>query len=182
MRLMLLSLLAALAAAENQTTGVPFQVRASAPGTPVDNRMMTASNLTFFLNGQTASTCPLSSGCPPGNRTVLNGDASSLDVLVPGGQQIFVTGDGAVHFTPAHSPSIPPGASTGPFSQAGGAWHFTGLGARDFMACPTSVNRWRVFAALRNATVPGVNVTACVPFVATVIPFVSSQPGAFQYT
>lgn len=78
MRLMLLSLLAALTAAENQTAGIPFQVRASAPGTPVDNRMMTASNLTFFLNGQTASTCPLSSGCPPGNRTVLNGDASSL--------------------------------------------------------------------------------------------------------
>ncbi|GIJ84761.1 hypothetical protein Asppvi_003612 [Aspergillus pseudoviridinutans] len=182
MRLMLLSFLAALAAAENQTAGIPFEVRASAPGTPVNDRMMTASNLTFFLNGQTASTCPLASGCPPGNRTVLNGDASSLDVLVPGGQQIFVTGDGAVHFTPAHSPSIPPGASTGPFSQAGGAWHFTGLGARDFMACPTTDRRWRVFAALRNATVPAGNVTACVPFVATVIPFVSSQPAAFQYT
>jgi hypothetical protein len=70
-----------LAAAQNRTAGtagVPFEVRASAPGTPVDNRTMTASNLTFFLNGMTASTCPLSSGCPPGNRTVLNGDASSL--------------------------------------------------------------------------------------------------------
>lgn len=100
---------------------------------------------------------------------------------MPGGQQIFVTGDGAVHFTPAHSPSIPPGASTGPFSQAGGAWHFTGLGARDFMACPTA-GRFRVFAALRNATVPSGNVTSCVPFVAVVIPFVSSQAGAFQYT
>lgn len=41
MRLMLLSFLAALTAAENQTAGIPFQVRASAPGTPIDNRMMT---------------------------------------------------------------------------------------------------------------------------------------------
>ncbi|KAF7114506.1 hypothetical protein CNMCM5793_008810 [Aspergillus hiratsukae] len=183
MRLMLLSFLAALAAAnKNQTAGIPFVVRASAPGTPVDNRTMTASNLMFFLNGQTASSCPLSSGCPPGNRTVLNGDASSLNVLVPGGQQIFVTGDGAVHFTPGGSPSIPPGASTGPFSQAGGAWHFTGLGARDFMACPTADRRFRVFAALRNATLPSGNVTSCVPFVARVIPFVSPQAAAFQYT
>ncbi|RHZ65698.1 putative IgE binding protein [Aspergillus thermomutatus] len=181
MRLMLLTFLAALAAAENQTL-TPFEVRASAPGTPIHNRMMTASNLTFFLNGQTASFCPLQTGCPSGNHTVLNANASSLDVLVPGGQQIYASPDGAVHYTQAHSAFIPPGSSTGPFFQADGVWHFTGLGARDFMACPTANHRWEVFVALRNATVPLGNVTACLPFVAMAIPFLAPEAGAFQYT
>ncbi|EAW08518.1 putative IgE binding protein [Aspergillus clavatus NRRL 1] len=179
MKLTLLPIFAALAAAGNQTL-FPFEVIANAPGTPVDRLRLAASNLSFSLGGQTTTFCPLQDGCPPGNHTVIDASGGALDVIVPGGQRIFINPAGAVSFTQAHSTFIPPGSTLGPFFQSQGVWHFRGPGAFDFMACPTPSRIWQVFAAQRNVTVPLGNVTACVRFVAVVIPFLTG-PGAFQY-
>jgi hypothetical protein len=48
------------------------------------------------------------------------------------------------------------------------------------MACPTADNRWQVFAALSNATVPSGNVADCLGFSAIALPYQGDVP-AWQY-
>jgi hypothetical protein len=109
-------------------------------------------------------------------------------VTVPGGQQIYVSPEGALKFTQAHSANIPPGSSRGPFEYVPGAanqpfghYVYSGWGASGFMACPTEDSKWQVFAALQNATVPSGNVEDCLGFSAIATP--TNQTGnAWQYT
>jgi hypothetical protein len=48
------------------------------------------------------------------------------------------------------------------------------------MACPTEDNRWQVFAALSNATVPSGNVADCLGFSAIALAYKGDVP-AWQY-
>jgi len=104
-------------------------------------------------------------------------------VEVPGGQQIYVDPSGALSFTQAHSASIPPGSAIGGLVyEPGNPWsHYTfnGWGASGFMACPTD-NRWQVFAAMQNATVPSGNVGDCLGFSAMALTYKGPVP-AWQY-
>lgn len=108
-------------------------------------------------------------------------------------------------FTTPHSGYIPPGSSQGPFKykpghgHSLGTWTYTGQGAAGFMACPAPSNstaatrrirrqaapaadRWQVFAALQNATVPTGNVDDCLGFEAMAIGLnVSSEHLAWEY-
>ncbi|KAJ5670793.1 uncharacterized protein N7477_006156 [Penicillium maclennaniae] len=106
------------------------------------------------------------------------------DVEVPGGQQIYVDPSGALSFTQAHSAYIPAGSAVGGFQyEAGNPWsHYTfnGWGASGFMACPTDDNRWQVYAAMQNATVPSGNVDDCLGFSAMALTYKGSVP-AWQY-
>ena len=106
------------------------------------------------------------------------------DVEVPGGQQIYVDPSGALSFTQAHSAFIPAGSALGGLQyEAGQPWsHYTfnGWGASGFMACPTDDNRWQVYAAMQNATVPSGNVDDCLGFSAMALTYTGPVP-AWQY-
>lgn len=105
------------------------------------------------------------------------------DVEVPGGQQVYIGPHGALRFTQAHSAFIPPGSSLGPFKYEPGCpfshYTYTGEGASGFMACPKN-NRWQVFAAIENATVPSGNVADCLSFNALAVTYKGPIP-AWQY-
>ncbi|KAL3435546.1 hypothetical protein BDV09DRAFT_167254 [Aspergillus tetrazonus] len=154
-----------------------FTVMAARSASPIHFLPLTASGQSFWLGGNTTTYCPLPSNCPPGNTTVLAGNGGSLSVVVPGGQQIYVDPTGALRFTQAHSAYIPPGSSLGPFEYIPGPegsvfghYMYSGWGASGFMACPTEDNRWKVFGALGNATVPSGDVEDCLGFSAIAVP------------
>ncbi|KAE8152403.1 hypothetical protein BDV25DRAFT_67183 [Aspergillus avenaceus] len=174
-------LLPLLAAAAEPT---PFGVMSSHSASPVHLLPMNAAGQKFWLGGETSSYCPISSGCPDGKYTVFAAGGGALDVVVPGGQQVYVDEDGALSFTQAHSAYIPPGSSLGPFEHKPGKpfgyYSFNGWGATGFMACPTEDSRWQVFAAIHNATVPQGNVNDCIGFSALAVPS-NATAGAWQY-
>jgi len=108
-------------------------------------------------------------------------------VVVPGGQQIYVTPHGEIGYTQAHSSFRPVGSILCPFvyrkrqDAPFGMLSTQAFGATGFMACPTEGNTWQVFANMQNATVPGGNVTDCLPFGAIALD--SAQAfAAWQYT
>lgn len=104
--------------------------------------------------------------------------------MVPGGQQVYIDPTGALSFTQAHSANIPQGSSLGPFHYAADEpwahYSFAGWGASGFMACPADDNRWQVFAAIQNATVPQGNVDECLGFSAVALDYTGEVP-AWQY-
>ncbi|KAL4948971.1 hypothetical protein BDW69DRAFT_84457 [Aspergillus filifer] len=194
MKLALASALPLLAAALPAATSnsqaeqpAAFTVMAARSASPIHFLQMNAAGQSFWLGGETSSYCPLQSGCPPGNQTVLAGNGGSLSVVVPGGQQIYVAPSGALKFTQAHSNNIPPGSSLGPFEYEAGAegsafgyYSYTGWGTDGFMACPTDDGRWQVFGALQNATVPSGDVADCLGFSALAVP-TNNTGAAWQY-
>lgn len=107
---------------------------------------------------------------------------------VPGGQQVYVDPKGAVRFTSPHSAYMPPGSVTGPFEYTApvpngnnlGSWTFKGQGASGFMACPTEDKRYQVFAARKDAEVPGNDTSKCLGFNAATSQF--NGTAAWEYT
>ncbi|KAJ5290683.1 uncharacterized protein N7443_010936 [Penicillium atrosanguineum] len=182
-----LPLLAAAAPAmQTREANPPFSVMAIRSASPIHYSQMNAAGQKFYLGGKTSSYCPDLEGitCPAGNQTVIAGGGSALDGEVPGGQQIYVDPTGALSFTQAHSAFIPAGSAIGGLKyEAGKPWsHYTfnGWGASGFMACPTDDNRWQVYAAMQNATVPSGNVDDCLGFSAMALPYKGPVP-AWQY-
>lgn len=107
------------------------------------------------------------------------------DTEVPGGQQVYVDPNGALSFTQAHSANIPAGSAVGGLLYVPGKpWNhysFEGWGAKGFMACPTDdQNRWQVFAAIQNATVPQGDASKCLGFSAMALTYKGEVP-AWQY-
>jgi hypothetical protein len=109
------------------TSNVAFHAAALAPSflrsPPHKMLHLTASGLEIFVNGTTASYCPDQVGisCPPGNDTSFIGGITSpglsMNVEVPGGQLVYVTPEGRVKYTQAHSASLdPPNSYTTGFS------------------------------------------------------------------
>ncbi|KKK18689.1 hypothetical protein ARAM_001193 [Aspergillus rambellii] len=151
----------ASAPAENPTA---FTVMSSRSASPIHLLPMNAAGQSFWLGGEPGTYCPLTSGCPPGNMTVLAGNGGSLPRRRP-----------EIH--PGSFRLHPNGSSLGPFEYEAGApgsafghYLYTGWGASGFMACPTSDEKWQVFAALQNATVPSGNVDDCLGFSALAVP------------
>ncbi|KAB8273009.1 hypothetical protein BDV30DRAFT_211330 [Aspergillus minisclerotigenes] len=181
---LLLPLLAAAAPAAPENP--PFGVMSARSASPIHLLPMTASGQKFYLGGKTQSYCPLpeSKDCPPGTETVFSPGGYGLNVNVPGGQQVYVDPQGALSFTQAHSAYIPEGSAVGPFTykpgEQWGYYSFNGWGASGFMACPTEDNRWQVFAAVQNATVPKGNVADCLGFNA-LAPKAAKEAAAWQY-
>lgn len=114
--------------------------------------------------------------------------------MVPGGQAIYVAPSGALSFTTAHSAYIPPGSAVTGFKytaheteEGRGTYGFNGMGAKGWMACPSSKDEkpeWQVFAAMRNATVPTGDTKDCLGFsgmASTYDPEPNEGPIAWQY-
>jgi len=166
-----------------------FTAWASDPGHhEIDHQPIQAAGLRFWVGGEPGTYCPSSvvNPCPPGNITAFVG-GYALWVEVPGGQQVYVSPQGALGFTQAHSAFIPPGSSLGPFDYTPGIpfgqYTFTGWDADGFMACPDSKDdpkTWQVFANIQNATVPTGDIDDCLPFLAKTRVFYGG-PNAWQY-
>ena len=110
---------------------------------------------------------------------------SAQDVSVPG----------VLGFTQAHSASIPPGSaqdgfalSSTPVNGQFASLGFSKLGATGFLACPAGPNGtapYQVFAnvsALKDADVPGGDLSACIGFDALAVVYTGSGSAAWQYT
>ena len=171
---------------------VGWVVTAFSPGTPIDGLRMEAAGHKFWLGGEPAAYCPLPArnamACGVGNITTMN--TCSMAVTVPGGQTIYSTSDGQIHYSVAHSIAWPyttnQTASACPFvyNSTGGnygelspsPWAF---GAHCLMACPTPEDSWQVFLGLRNATVPSGETADCFTFDAMTTNV--TENGAWQY-
>ncbi|KAM0803759.1 hypothetical protein BDR22DRAFT_818450 [Usnea florida] len=105
-----------------------------------DSELVKADGLVFRIGGGPPATyCPDEvsqvSQCPPGSETDFTCDSGycSLNVEVPGGQQVYVAPNGAVSYTSAHSGIAPPGSSFSGFSLSNDVLSF---GNSDFYVCP----------------------------------------------
>ncbi|KAI4160747.1 MAG: hypothetical protein LQ342_005460 [Letrouitia transgressa] len=141
-----------------------FGLIALRSASPIHFGSIDASGYAFYIGKETVSYCPEQVGdaCPPGNQTIItyfNGTAS-MDVLVPGGQRVFVAPNGALGYTVPHSSAIPEGALTEGFvyeppqsENTVGYFSFTGCGATGFLACPCGQEPgvYQIFANVRGA-------------------------------
>ncbi|CAI0655409.1 unnamed protein product [Colletotrichum noveboracense] len=101
-----LSCITTLAAAESYT------LTAYAPATrAIHGKPINASGRRFIIGLDVPMTyCPdvvPRDSCPPGNITTVSGLLTGMEVMVPGGQDIYVDPEGFVGFTQAHSASWP---------------------------------------------------------------------------
>ncbi|EXJ86368.1 hypothetical protein A1O3_03319 [Capronia epimyces CBS 606.96] len=171
------------------TPTTPLTVVASRSGSPIHFLPINAAGLRLYLGGQTLSYCPDIvddlGACPPGNETAFS--LCNLAVIVPGGQQLYVTPRGEIGYTQAHSSFMPNGSLPCPFTyyKAPGAplglLSTQAFGADGLMACPTDGDAWQVFANLRNATVPQGNVSQCLGFDGLALDY-PELFAAWQYT
>jgi hypothetical protein len=170
-----------------------YTVKASKPGSPIDNLSVNAGGLGFHLGGGTSSYCPtqVGSACPPGDQTVFVG--GSISVLVPGGQQQYTEPAGRIGYTQAHSTYMPTGSLPGGFAyskcpneQYGHITIYPGIfNATGLMACPDSsfgTKQYVVWAKIPNAKVPSGNVADCIDFDGLTTDYQGSTPAAWQYT
>ncbi|KAH1371604.1 hypothetical protein KXW65_007430 [Aspergillus fumigatus] len=164
-----------------------FSVMSARSGSPIHLLPMNAAHGNFWLGESPSTFCPEPvekvSGCPPGTTTRF-ASANALDVAVPGGQRIYVDPRGALRFTTAHSGSIPPGSSTGPFVHSAGTpfGHFAykGQGAKGFIACPKSngtATHWQVHASVANVA----SGAECLGFNALAVPSNDTRAAAWEY-
>ncbi|KAI1412529.1 hypothetical protein F5Y13DRAFT_190125 [Hypoxylon sp. FL1857] len=83
-----------------------------------------ANNGKFWINKETTAYCPsdvegLDCSKYPGSETVFAGGNGtiSLNVGVPGGQQVYIAEDGSLSYTEPHSGALPHGANATGFSR-----------------------------------------------------------------
>ena len=110
------------------------------------------------------------------------------NVIVPGGQSVYVTPSGALGFTPAHSAAAPNGSSFISFNAAVPDTPFRPgrlayNGTEGFLACPTDEGPYQVFVnipGISSDDVPGC-LDECIGFVAATFRGLNSTSAAWQY-
>ncbi|KAG6191397.1 hypothetical protein E4U36_000108 [Claviceps purpurea] len=149
------------------------------PGSPLNNQPVVANGGKFWIGKPTSQYCPDNveklGGCPKGKDTSIwvNSEqgTGSLNVIVPGGQQIYVGVDTSLSFTRPHSAYIPPGSSSVQFSLI--PLNQLAMVGRRILAClpPStatdtneSTSAWQVFAPRTDEAAPPNR--QCVAFVA----------------
>ncbi|KAG5978270.1 hypothetical protein E4U55_006308 [Claviceps digitariae] len=134
----------------------PYAVNLSVDllGSPIDNEPINANGGKFWIGKPTSQYCPpnveQAGDCPLGNDTSVwvNNDSatSSLNVVVPGGQQIYIAPDSSLSFTQPHSAYIPPGSIVVGFTVQGNQLLFP---TRSFVACLSYDSVWQIFVPLK---------------------------------
>ncbi|CCE29034.1 uncharacterized protein CPUR_02725 [Claviceps purpurea 20.1] len=147
------------------------------PGSPLNNQPVVANGGKFWIGKPTSQYCPDNveklGGCPKGKDTSIwvNSEqgTGSLNVIVPGGQQIYVGVDTSLSFTRPHSAYIPPGSTSVQFSLI--PLNQLAMVGRRILAClpPStetneSTSSWQVFAPRTDEAAPPNR--QCVAFVA----------------
>jgi hypothetical protein len=123
-----------------------FGVISSRTASPIHLLPLTARNGKFYLGGGPPSSyCPenrcTGTHCPLGNSTVFTGGNVTLDlgVTIKGGQKVYVADDGALSYTSASSPVIPPGSYGDQFSKEAPndqSFGYLLFEPSSFIACP----------------------------------------------
>ncbi|ESZ91745.1 hypothetical protein SBOR_7852 [Sclerotinia borealis F-4128] len=140
------TLLASTAAASPivsaRAAGDKFGLISIRSGTDLQNQAIVAYQGGLWIGKDTSSYCPLAEGCPAGTDTTFAaGDNTlSMNVEVPGGQQVYVATSAAVSFTPPHSGDTQGGVVTGWTYTAGqdGALGQMSLPGYGFIACAST--------------------------------------------
>lgn len=155
-----LASIAVAAPVEQRQTSNAFSMISTHSGNPsVHLHSIVANGQRFWLGKMTATYCPVvpNVDCSQtGTSTTVAAQPNtasglSMNVIVPGGQQAYVTPDGQLGYTIAHSAAVPEGSVLSPFlytpqTSAGtvGNLQFNGQG---FNACPTaSAGVFQVYA------------------------------------
>lgn len=175
--------------------GTPFSLTVSNPTVPqIDGRAVDACQQEWNVGYETCSYCPdtVGASCPAGNTTVLAApDAAAgasqpgMDVMVPGGQVVYLAESGAVGYTQAHSASIPDGAVQGGLvAYSGGGFMNINAGSYGWVACPPTGlggndGGWVIYA-LSSANQDDLSICSPVNLKVNVLP--AGTVGAWQYT
>ena len=175
-----------------QSTSNKFTMIAARSASPVHLRPIDFFEEGWYIGEPTQTFCPSPtvdcSGFNNNTSVMLVAEAgkpttAAPDVVVPGGQTMYVAANGAVMYTIAHSGAIPVGAFTTGFvytpptaGQSFGDVSFNAGGATGFIACPVDgkPDVYQVFA-----DVTGKNTTGCLGFDALATPYTGSP--AWQY-
>ncbi|KAI4111268.1 MAG: hypothetical protein LQ339_000729 [Xanthoria mediterranea] len=184
-------------------TPLRFGAIAARSASPIHLQTINANGQAFWIGKETATYCPIET-CPAGNQTVFsaaNGGAS-LDVVVPGGQSIYVAPNGKLSYTIAHSASMPAGSAVKTFTatipatgNGGGvplgSFSFKGLGGEGFLACPShkvdskeGPYPYQVFVnvpAMSDKDAPSGSKADCLGFSAVIAEY-EGDAAAWQYT
>ncbi|KAK0637401.1 carbohydrate binding-domain-containing protein [Bombardia bombarda] len=171
--------------------GTPFILTASNPTLSIDGQPINAGFGKWLIGGTTQSYCPVEqvgASCPPGNITAIYagaGDGAAMDVIVPGGQQVYLDPFWSVAYTQAHSAYVPSGSiRTGLAAYAGGGFINLNGNGWGWVACPPRASgpagpQWGLVG--RNAT-NAENLTGCTPVNLKVNLLPVGAVGAWQYS
>lgn len=105
-----------------------------------------------------------------------------MDVVAPGGQDVYVAETGLLSFTMAHEEGVfPSGAYTTGFAIeptifGGFTFNFTGGQSSGFIACPIDNGRWEILA-----TVTSEGAICAAAADVEIAAIAVSSPGAFEY-
>ncbi|KAI1141929.1 hypothetical protein F5Y05DRAFT_210281 [Hypoxylon sp. FL0543] len=147
-----------------------------------------ASGGKFFVNRNASAYCPanvtnLDCSAYPGSKTVFGGgnNTIALDVIVPGGQQVYIAADGSLSYTAAHSATLPEGAVTTGFertrSESFGAPVVLSHSGQSWLMCPVTEGepRERTYQLYVGSGPDGCLSTG-------VRTYTASGPDAWEYT
>ncbi|KAF2147290.1 uncharacterized protein K452DRAFT_217519 [Aplosporella prunicola CBS 121167] len=177
------TLLAAVPAVLGQNK--PFEGLTVRSGSDFQYATITQAGLSFWVGKDTESYCPEASvpiDCPPGNVTAFVGGEGtlSMDVEVPGGQQVYIAPTGELKVTQAHSASMPEGSIQDGFhkseSNSLGFLHWT----NGFLACPAA-NSTDGYPYQIYASVDGLKRTDCLGFDFLTSNYTGTGAAAWQY-
>lgn len=162
-----------LAAVPIETQPERFGGVAIRSGSEIHFASVNGNGQKFWLYKDTDAYCPESTvgeeACESSNddpQTIFhhakNSTTLSLDVSVPGGQQVYVTSEGELKFTQAHSANTGNGSFTEGFDVVDGALKFE---KEDFFACPLSEDEDGAYGVWAVSRVKGSNAGAgCLEF------------------
>lgn len=176
------SILAISAFAAGVLAQSPFGIMSTRSASPVHLLPLTARGGKFYLGGPAPSSyCPpqVEPNCPTGTQTLLVGgtETLSLDVVVPGGQQVYIGPDGAMSYTQAHSAYVPPGSIRDGWSKTEGENFGNLQWERGLIACPAAEQGqgYQVFGQVEGV----IFGPECLGF--NSLTFNATGPGAWQY-
>jgi hypothetical protein len=162
------------------TAPASFQGLAIHSGSPIQFATVNANDNNFWLLYKTSTSCPSNVKCSKTTDTIFTGgkDTLNLKVEVPGGQQVYVSENGALKFTEAHRAAIGEGSSqTGFAVQKKGKFDYLTYNGSGFLACPTDDNNYLVY--VNGASAPG-GTADCLGFDFLIGD--DSAPAAWEYS
>ncbi|KAK6354472.1 hypothetical protein TWF730_008872 [Orbilia blumenaviensis] len=181
----ILSLLAAASAAplnELEARAIPkntaFGFLALRSASPIHFQSLNANGGKIWIGKTTSTYCPRPAAqCPKGKTTSMLFSSSGtvgMNVIVPGGQQLYIGPTGELAYTQAHSAAIPSGSTKNGFKLTEtNRQIYLSNGNNDFLACPLTkktakTGPWKVFVnvngKLKDKDVPSGCKTDCLGF------------------
>ncbi|KAF3921984.1 hypothetical protein ABW20_dc0104473 [Dactylellina cionopaga] len=190
----ILTAAAAVSAAPAPSQPLALTMMSLRSASPIHFGRVDASGQKFYIGLERPSSyCPTPpvspKDCPSGNSTSLawNEYGPYMNVLVPGGQRLYIAPDGSLSYTQAHSASMPPGSITEGFTlgpKQENTLRSISHTSGGFIACPVkkNVGPWMVFVGkVTDKVVPSGHAADCLGFSNNGIEFKSERFGAWQY-